>query len=227
MSRFTLSVIKIRIRRYEIIELLKIIVKKIILAGLRRLQTRLLLFGKRKFLAYGPGLHIGKGTHLWAPNVLRIGCGVYIGKHVHIEANCEIGDYCLVANRVAILGRHDHDFSAIGFPMRFSPWVGSHRFPSQYKDEKAIIETDVWLGYGVIVLTGVTVGRGSVIAAGSVVSKNIPPYSIAAGIPARVINQRFSESSVIALHEAAIREGRFHFSERSYDDCTIEPALKN
>ena len=90
--------------------------KEILLAGLRRLQTRVLLLGKSKFLAYGPGLHIGQGTRLWAPKSLRIGSGVYIGKHVHIEANCEIGDYCLLANRVAIIGRHDHDFSAIGFP---------------------------------------------------------------------------------------------------------------
>ena len=199
--------------------------KEILLAGLRRLQTRVLLLGKSKFLAYGPGLHIGQGTRLWAPKSLRIGAGVYIGKHVHIEANCEIGDYCLLANRVAIIGRHDHDFSAIGFPVRYSPWVGSHRFPSPYTDEKAEIGGDVWLGYGVIVLTGVTVGRGSVVAAGSVVCNDVPPYSIAAGVPARVVGIRFSDQSVIALHEAAIRDGRFRFSERSFDDCVIEPAL--
>lgn len=201
------------------------IFKEILLAGLRKLQTHLLLLGKRRFLIVGPGLHIGKGSRLWAPKSLRIGSNVYIGKQVHVEANCEIGDYCLLANRVAIVGRHDHDASAVGFPVRYAPWVGSRRFPSPYLDEKAVIESDVWLGYGVIVLTGVTVGRGSIVAAGSVVSKDIPPYSIAAGVPARIIGQRFSDPSVIALHEAAIRDGRFGFSERSYDDCLIEPAL--
>lgn len=202
------------------------IFKEMLLASMRRMQTRLLLLGKRRFLDYGSDLHIGKGTRLWAPKKILIGSGVYIGKQVHIEANCEIGDYCLLANRVSIVGRHDHDFSAIGFPVRYAPWVGSRRFPSPFLDEKAVIESDVWLGYGVIVLTGVIVGRGSVVAAGSVVSKDIPPYSIAAGVPARVVGQRFQDSSAIARHETAIRDGVFGFSERGYDHCVIEPALE-
>jgi acetyltransferase-like isoleucine patch superfamily enzyme len=204
-----------------------VIIKKLVLAGLRRLQTRMHLLGKREFLRYGSDLHIGKDSRLWAPKLLQIGNHVYIGKQVHIEANCEIGDYCLIANRVAIIGRHDHDFSAIGFPVRYAPWVGSHRFTSSFLDEKAIIESDVWLGYGVIVLTGVIVGRGSIVSAGSVVTKSIPPYSIAAGVPARVIGQRFAEISAIKTHEAAIKNGRFNFSERGYDDCLIEPAFNN
>lgn len=202
-------------------------IEEMLLAALRRLQTGLYLFGKSKFLQYGIDLHVGKGTRLWAPKALLIGNSVYIGKHVHIEANCEIGDYCLVANRVAIVGRHDHDFSAIGFPVRYAPWVGSRRFPSPYADEKAVIESDVWLGYGVIVLTGVIIGRGSVVAAGSVVTKNIPPYSIVAGVPARVIGQRFADATAIEKHEGAIKNGRFGFSERGYDRCLIEPAFNN
>jgi acetyltransferase-like isoleucine patch superfamily enzyme len=197
-----------------------------IFAALRRLQTWLATVGKSSYLSYGRDLHVGKGTRLWAPKQLTIGDCVYIGKQVHIEANCTIGNYCLFANRVAIVGRHDHDFTAHGYPVRFAPWVGSHRFPSQYADERAVIESDVWLGYGVIVLTGVTVGRGAIVAAGSVVTKDIQPYSIAAGVPARVIGQRFTDAATIARHEAAIHEGRFSLSERSYDDCVIEPAFK-
>lgn len=181
--------------------------------------------GKRRFLRYGGDLHIGRGTRLWAHSKLTIGSHVYIGKQVHIEANCEIGDYCLLANRVSIIGRHDHDFTAVGYPMRYAPWVGSKRFPSPHIDIKAVIESDVWLGYGVTVLTGITVGRGSVVAAGSVVTKDIPPYAIAAGIPAKVIGQRFADKETIAKHEAAMRGGRFKFSEQGYDHCTIEPAL--
>jgi acetyltransferase-like isoleucine patch superfamily enzyme len=198
-----------------------------LIAFFRRIQTRLILLGKSSYLSFGSDIHIGKGTRLWAPKLLRIGNNVYIGKQVHIEANCEIGDYCLLANRVAIVGRHDHDFTAIGFPVRYAPWVGSHRFPSPYADEKAVIESDVWLGYGVIVLTGLTVGRGAIVAAGSIVTKDIPPYSIAAGVPARVIGQRFTDAATITRHEAAIRDGRFKLSERSYDACVIEPAFKD
>lgn len=197
----------------------------ILVSALRRLQTWLAVLGKSSFLTCGRDLHVGKGTRLWAPKRLSIGDCVYIGKQVHIEANCRIGSYCLIANHVAIVGRHDHNFSAVGFPVRFSPWVGSLRFPSEYADEEAVIEDDVWLGYGTVVLTGVTVGRGSVVAAGSVVTRDIPPYSIAAGVPAKVIGKRFEDQGTIARHEAAIFHGQFRFSEQGYDHCVIEPCF--
>lgn len=187
------------------------------------MQTSLLVLGKGRYLRRGADLHIGRGSRLWAPKSLRIGTGVYIGKQVHIEANCEIGDYCLIANRVAIVGRHDHDFSAVGFPVRYAPHVGSRRYPSPYADEKAVIGSDVWLGYGVIVLTGVVVGRGAIVAAGSVVTKDLPPYSIAAGVPARVVGQRFVDKETRDRHEKAIHGGCFILSERGFDHCVIDP----
>ena len=112
---------------------------------------------------------------------------------------------------------------AVGFPIRFAPWIGSKRIQSRYTEEQAIIEDDVWLGYGSIVLTGVTIGRGSIVAAGSVVARDIPPYSIAVGVPAKVIGQRFPDQATIERHESSIRKGRFRFSELGYDDCLIEP----
>ncbi len=199
--------------------------KDLFLAFLRRRRTQLAVFNKGRFLDVGHDLHVGKGARLFAPKRLTIGDHVYIGKYVHIEANCEIGDFCLLANRVAIIGRHDHDFAAIGYPMRYAPWIGSTRIPSRHLDEQAVIERDVWLGYGVIVLTGVTVGKGSIVAAGSVVSMSIPPYSIAVGVPARVIAQRFASAADIARHEQAIADGRFALSERGYDHCLIEPGF--
>lgn len=198
---------------------------ELILAILRSIQTQLHTIGKQRYLSVGRHLHVGKGTRLWAPKSIVIGSHVYIGKQVHIEANCDIGDYCLIANRVAIIGRNDHDFKAVGFPMRYAPWIGSKRFPSAHMEVKAIIGSDVWLGYGAVVMTGVTIGRGSVVAAGSVVTKDIPPYSIAAGVPAQVVAMRFADQQTITRHEAAIRSGRFAFSERGYDHCLIEPAL--
>lgn len=194
-------------------------------ALLRHVQTRILTVGKGKYLSFGKDLHVGKNTRLWAPSSLRIGNGVYIGKQVHIEANCEIGDYCLLANRVAIVGRHDHDFTAVGFPVRYAPHVTSRQFISPYADEKAVIGSDVWLGYGAIVLTGVIIGRGTIVAAGSVVTKDLPPYSIAAGVPARVVGQRFRDAETINRHEEAINKGTFKLSERGYDHCLIKPGI--
>jgi acetyltransferase-like isoleucine patch superfamily enzyme len=200
-------------------------VKLLLLAAGRRLQTKIKVIVSGKLLSHGDNLHVGARTKIWAPKRVIIGSNVYIGKDVHIEANCEIGDYCLVANRVAIVGRHDHNFSAIGFPVRFAPWVGSERFPNSYSEEKAVIGDDVWLGYGAIVLTGVKIGRGTIVAAGSVVTKDVAPYSIVAGVPAKIIGQRFSDAIEIERHEDAIKLGRFSFSERGYDYCVIAPAF--
>lgn len=196
------------------------------MAALRRLRTAWTLYRCRGCVDAGRDLHIGTDTRLWAPSRLRIGHHVYIGKHVNIEANADIGDFCLIANAVAIVGRHDHDFTRVGYPVRFAPWIGSRLAPpSAHLHEKAVIEQDVWLGYGVVVLTGVVIGRGSIIAAGSVVTHDIPPYSIAAGVPARPISTRFPDPADRAAHEHSLLHGRFAFSERGYDHSTIEPVL--
>ncbi|WP_369538072.1 CatB-related O-acetyltransferase [Leptothrix discophora] len=194
-----------------------------LLALLRRLQTFLLTSGKSRYLRTGTGLHVGKGTRLWAPNSLIIGKCVYLGKQVHIEADASIGDYCLIANRVAIVGRNDHDFRKIGHPVRFSPWIGNQNHPSFRQERPAIIESDVWVGYGAIIMSGVTVGKGSIIAAGSIVTKDIPQYCIAAGNPAKPIGERFKTQAEREKHERMMRTGTFAFSERGLDHSIIVP----
>ena len=192
-------------------------------ALVRLLLTFIRTLGTSSFLTHGIDLHVGRGSKFWAPVEIRIGNGVYIGKNNHIEANCTIGNFCLFANDVAIVGRHDHDFRAVGIPVRYSPWIASRRFPSKYLNEAATIGDDVWLGYGVIVLTGTKIGRGAIIAAGSLVSRDLPEYCIAAGSPARVVGQRFNDLEDIRIHEYSVKNGNFRLSEKSYDDCTIEP----
>lgn len=71
-------------------------------------------------------------------------------------------------------------------------------------DQPVVIEDDVWIGANVTILKGVTVGHGSVIAAGAVVTKSIPPYSIAGGIPAKVIKARFTKEQIIE-HEKKLK----------------------
>jgi acetyltransferase-like isoleucine patch superfamily enzyme len=195
-----------------------------LLAGLKRLRTALTVLRSRSVLYRGRGLHIGRNATLWAPDRITIGDNVYIGKDVHVECNCEIGDHVLIANRVAFVGRHDHDFRAVGFPVRFAPWIGSAHRPSPWRHERVVVEPDVWIGYGAIVLTGVRIGRGAIVAAGSVVTRDVAPYSIVAGTPARAVGERFAGGDEIAAHESAIAHGTFVFSERGYDRCTVVPA---
>jgi acetyltransferase-like isoleucine patch superfamily enzyme len=188
-----------------------------------RIRTRVFLLGKSSYLSSGKDLHIGRNPRLWAPRRIAIGNGVYIGKDVFIEANCEIGNYCLIANRVAIVGRRDHDFRAVGIPVRFSPWIGARSASNDVLDDCAVIGDDVWLGYGATVLSGVRIGRGAIVAARSVVTKDVAPYDVVAGNPARAVGRRFEDEVTIQRHEASIRTGHFRFSERGYDHWTVGP----
>lgn len=193
-----------------------------IIALVRRFRTQLTVFRNPCLKGHGVGLHIGSRSRFWAPLEITIGDNVYIGKDVLIECNADIGNHVLIANRVAIVGRHDHDFRLVGVPVRFSPWIGASGRLGPYLEEKAVIESDVWLGYGATILSGVRIGRGAIVAAGAVVSKDIARYAIVAGNPASVVGQRFYDDETINRHEAGIRSGRFVFSERGYEHWVVQ-----
>lgn len=72
-------------------------------------------------------------------------------------------------------------------------------------DMDVVIEDDVWLGANSVILKGVTIGRGSVIASGAVATKSVPPYSIVGGVPAKVLKARFTEQE-IEQHEAILQK---------------------
>jgi acetyltransferase-like isoleucine patch superfamily enzyme len=197
-------------------------VRTLVLAALRLARTALKVSGKRRFLVYGKGLHLGANVRLWAPDKLQIGDNVYIGTDTLIECNATIGNHCLIANRVAFLGRHDHDFRRLGFPVRFSPWIGDLAFSAAVRQEEVVVSDDVWVGYCAILLTGITVGRGAIIAAGAVVTKDVEPYAIVAGNPARKVGERF-KGDEIKRHEEAIERGRFIASEKGFRYCVALP----
>jgi acetyltransferase-like isoleucine patch superfamily enzyme len=136
----------------------------------------------------GPGFRFGQDSFVWAPRKLTIGKNVSLGSRVRIEVDGCIGDAVLIASSVGIVGRDDHQITEIGVPIRDAKWVG--RFPTDLS-RPVTIGSDVWIGYGATVLSGVTIGDSSVIGAGAVVTRDIPPNSIAVGNPARVVSMRF------------------------------------
>lgn len=113
-----------------------------------------------------------------------------------MHCDAEIGNYVLIARNVAFVGRDDHCFDFPGTTVWESPRG------DQYK---VIIEDDVWIGHGAIILSGVKVGRGAIVSAGAVVIQDIPPYAVVGGNPARLIKWRFMDEDRNA-HDAFLNK---------------------
>lgn len=114
---------------------------------------------------------------------LKIDEYAYIGPRCAIGGGVQIGKYTMLANDVIIVGG-DHNFKSPKRPIIFSGREGI---------KKTYIGKDCWIGAGSLIMAGVTIGDGAIIAAGSVVTKDIPPLSIYGGNPAKFIKDRFSE----------------------------------
>jgi chloramphenicol O-acetyltransferase type B len=152
----------------------------------------------------GKNFHAGRNVFFWAKNQITIGNNFYIGRNSQIECDATIGNDVIFANNVALVGRFDHHYLQIGRPIRLASNIRDKDYDWKGLDSNVIIEDDVWVGYGAIILSGVRIGKGSIVAAGSVVTKNVQPYSIVGGNPAKFIKHRFTCEEIIQ-HEALIK----------------------
>ncbi len=122
------------------------------------------------------------------------------------KAGLRIGKYCSIAKNVTIFlgGNHRVDWITT-YPFSvFHPWkarTGPREHPHTRGD--VVVGNDVWLGEGCLILSGVTIGDGAVVAGRAVVTRDVPPYAIVAGNPARLVKHRFSEEQVQALLDIA------------------------
>jgi len=162
---------------------------------IREIRHFYLMHIKWRRYSFGRNNYIGRGVYMWAKHSIIMGDNVYIGKFSIIECDAEIGHNVLFANRVALIGRYDHNYTEVGTPMRLAVSIRDKDYSWKGLYEKVIIGDDVWIGYGSIILSGVTIGEGSIVAAGSVVTRDIEPFSICAGNPARKIKSRFENEA--------------------------------
>ena len=136
-------------------------------------------------------VHIGDDVH--CQHTVRFGVrrryDTSLGNHVGIGNDClfqvdtEIGNWVLIASNVAFLKSSEHRFDIIGMPI----WASGDGAAGHI-----VVCDDVWIGHGAIILAPVRIGRGAIVAAGSVVTRDVPPYAIVAGNPAKLIKMRFS-----------------------------------
>ena len=144
----------------------------------------------------GRGFYCGKHVKI-APRMLWVDDYVFIGAHSWIAAKTKIGNFTMLAPRVSIVGG-DHRIDVAGAPMIFS---------GREEQKPVVIGDDVWIGYGATIMHGVRIGNGAVVAARSVVTKDVEPYAIVGGMPARFIRWRFDENER-RIHEEMLRRYR-------------------
>ena len=153
-------------------------------------------------MTLGRDVHIGPFSVLSAARRLEVGDGCYVGKFCTIQVSGRIGCGVLIANSVGIVGRLDHEYRIPGVPVRDGRWIGTDAELASLPENQIEIGDDVWIGFGSVVLSGVSIGEGAIIAAGSVVTRDIGPYEIVAGSPASKRAMRFDgDPAAIAEHQ--------------------------
>jgi len=144
---------------------------------------------RAQFISIGDNVTIGRGTEIYVHSthldlkdyIIRVGNNVHIGDYNIIGARKSIvlEDNVLIGPHVMI-GDHSHHYENIEIPVKQQ---------AATEGRPIRIEQDSWIGANVFILPNVTIGRHSVVGANSVVNRDIPPYSVAVGVPARVIKR--------------------------------------
>jgi maltose O-acetyltransferase len=136
------------------------------------------------FQACGRNVTIEPGASFGGGSKVKLGDYSGLGKNARIPNNIEIGNHVMIGQDVLVIGQN-HNFSDSERPMReqgLGPVL------------PVVIEDDVWIGSRVIILPGRRIGSGAVVGAGAVVTRDVRPYDIVGGNPARVIRNRLAEN---------------------------------
>lgn len=137
------------------------------------LGGELFVFSHGGEIDIGEWCYIGEGTRIWSAAKVKIGDRVLISHNVNIHDTN--------GHPISAESRHNHfkEIAKIGHPENIK----------DIRSESILINNDVWIGFNSSIMKGVTVGEGAVVAAGSVVTKDVPPWTIVAGNPAKIIRE--------------------------------------
>lgn len=177
----------------------------------RRIKHKILAFLLRPaFQCYGKNFVFDPRDHFTFRNI-EVGDYVSIGSGAVLlatESRIIVGNRVLFGPNVSIIGGN-HNTSQVG---RFLYDVHEKR---EEDDQDVVVEDDVWVGCGAIILKGVRIGRGSIVAAGALVNRDVSPYTVVGGVPAKVIGVRFEDLETLRNHDSAL----YPLEKRLSDDA--------
>ena len=159
-------------------------------------------------------VHVGRGTY----------GKLYILMH---DENTEvrIGHFCSIADAVTFIPAAEHLQTCIStFPFKTKYCGQSHE---DVPGGNIVVDDDVWIGHDVTILSNVHIGQGAVVAAGAVVTKDVPPYAVVGGVPARVIKYRFSEEIIQKLLQCDLSKLDAAGIRANIDTCYTPISIEN
>jgi len=135
------------------------------------------------FIEIGDHCKIQHRVNLGDGNNITIGNYCMINEYTYIQG-AKIGNYVMIAPNVSIYS-NAHIFDDVNIPMAMQ---------GKTEELPCIIEDNVWIGKNVVIMPGIIIGTGSIVGAGAIVTKNIEPYSIVGGVPAKLIKKRINKN---------------------------------
>ena len=152
--------------------------------------------GAKENIKIGNHGFVGGAFQALCGGKIEVGNNIYIGTGTYLQSkeSIKIGDNVIISNNVLIVDNNNHPVSPEE-RMKMSQcenYMTDKLWTWEYADSSPIvIEDNVWIGKNAVIMKGVTVGKGSIIALGAIVTKDVPPYSIVAGNPAKVVKQLY------------------------------------
>lgn len=139
----------------------------------------------------------------------------------NLKYNLVIGNFCSIAEDVMFLLSSDHNTRSVSsFPFKVKV-LNDCDYEGVSKGD-IIVDDDVWIGYGATIMSGVHIGQGAVVAAGAVVTRDVPPYAIVGGVPAKVIKYRFESEMIEELLKVDYNKLTKEDIEKHIDDLYTE-----